>query len=428
MKLLIRVRALVVILMASQTFCFNGTSQVLENLSLDEAIRKARTFYPLSRQKELITQTAKLNIDKLRSGYLPRLVMSGQATYQSAVTFVDIPVPGLKMERLSKDQYRIIADINQVIYDGGSIKYQQEMQGLNSALENQKVEIDLYELKQHITQVYLDILFLEEKLKALELVKKDISIGIKTVEAQVLNGVALRSSLNTLKAELLKAEQRSIELKGSRKGLLDALSLFLNQPLSERIILQMPGEVVVFNKPVKRPELQLFQYQKRLLHQQRKYISILNRPKTYAFVQGGYGRPGLNLLNNNFEPFYIGGIRLNWSLEGLYTSKKEKQLSDISERSILLQQELFMLNTDTKLKQQSAEIDMLKRMIAVDGEIVALRVSIKQAARAQLENSVLTSNDYLREVIAEDAARQDQSLHQLQLVQAQIKYANLKGE
>jgi outer membrane protein TolC len=322
-----------------------------------------------------------------------------------------------------------VADVNQLIYDGGAIAAQKNIQQLNDAAEQQKIEVELYKLKERINQLFLGVLYLDEQLKQVDLVKDDLNNGIKKTEAQVNNGVAFRSNLNVLKAELLKADQRTIELQASRKGLVDVLGLFVNQALPENINLEKPVvETAPIASDVQRPELKFYSTQEKLLNGQYQLLDAKNKPKASLFLQSGYGRPGLNLLKNEFAFFYTTGVRLNWSLGGLYTRKNDKQLIDINKKAIAIQKETFLLNTNTSLKQQQAEVDKLKQLIAKDNEIIDLRIKVKEAAKAQLDNSVITANDYLREVNAEDQARQSLISHQVQLLQAQINYQTISGK
>jgi len=397
-----------------------------QSLSLDEAQSLARQNYPSIRQKGLIKQTADLTIQNLNKGYLPQIALNGQATYQSEVTQVNIPIPGITVNPLSKDQYKATADVNQVLFDGGIISNQKQVQKLNAAVEDEKIEVELYKLRDRINQLYLGILLLDEQIKQVELVKSDIKTGIKKTEAQVNNGVSFKSNLNSLEAELLKTEQRTIELKSSRKGLVNTLVLFLGKPLDENTNFQLP-QVEQKLAEIKRPELDLYQKQAALVNQQKKLLISKNLPKASVFGQGGYGRPGLNMLQNEFDWFYLAGVKLNWNLSSLYTYKKEKQLVDVSSKAVDLQQETFLLNTNTQLAQQQSEIDKLEELISADQKIIALREKVKMAANAQLENQVISSSDYVREVNAEDQARQNLITHQLQLLQAKINYNTLAG-
>ena len=234
-------KQLLIIIINYSLLIINSTAQE-QSLSLQKAYELAQQNYPLIKQRELIKQTTGYSIDNLGKGFLPQLFLSGQATYQSEVTEVNLPAaPGIIVQPLSKDQYRILADVNQLVYDGGIIKQQKNIQQLADDVEQQKVEVELYKLKERINQLFLGVLYLDEQLKQVDLIKADLNNGIKRVEAQVNNGVAFKSNLNVLKAELLKTDQRAIELKASRKGYIDVLSLFINQSLPEDTKLEKPA-------------------------------------------------------------------------------------------------------------------------------------------------------------------------------------------
>ncbi|MBL0304464.1 MAG: TolC family protein [Chitinophagaceae bacterium] len=403
-------------------------AQSLQKITLTEAYELSQKNYPAVKQKDLVKQTAAISLENLQKGFLPQFSLSGQATYQSDVTKVPFSLPGLTIESPSKDQYKLVADVSQMIYDGGMTKEQKALQQLNATVEDQKVEVELYKLKERINQLYLSILYLDEQLKQVDLVKTDIQIGIKRVEAQVQNGVAFKSNLNMLKAELLKTEQRAIEVKASKKGLLDALSLFIGRELAAQVQLEKPVSAGIVANEIARPELKLYSEQQKFIGQQEKLITAKNLPRASLFAQGGYGRPGLNMLLNEFDFFYIGGLRLNWSLGGLYTKKKEKEQVTINKKMVEVQKETFLLNTSSQLKQQQAEIDKLQQLLVSDNEIISLRKSVTEAAKAQLENGVITANDFLKEVNAEDQARQTLITHQVQLLQAQINYQTILGK
>jgi outer membrane protein TolC len=404
------------------------SAQTGERLTLTEAYDLAQKNYPAIKQKDLIKQTENLTIANLQKGYLPQITFSGQASYQSDVTGLSISFAGINIQPPSKDQYKVLADLNQTIYDGGIIKQQEKATQLNSEVEEQKVEVELYKVKDRINQIYLGILFIDEQITQTGLVRADIQIGIKQVSAQVNNGVAFKSELNVLKAQLLQADQRTIELKASRKGLLETLGLFLNKTLDESTVLEKPSVAVTPASGISRPEIQLYNDQSKLLAQQSKLVTAKNLPKASLFAQSGYGRPGLNMLKNEFDWFYIAGVRINWPLGGLYTLKKEKQINEVNRKMVDVQKETFLLNTNTQLKQQQSDIDKFNRLIETDNDIIELRTEVKNSAKAQLQNGVINANDYLREVNAEDQARQSLITHEIQLLQAQINYQTTLGK
>lgn len=405
------------------------SAQSVDRLTLAQTYELAQKNYPVIKQKELVRQTANITIENLQKGYLPQFTVNGQATYQSDVTGFNISLGGINIQAPDKDQYKVIGDLNQIIYDGGVIRQQKVAAQLNADVQQQQVEVELYQLKDRINQVYLGILFFDEEIRQADLTKQDILSGIKRVEVQVKNGVALRSGLNQLKAELLQNDQRTIELQESRKGLIRTLALFLNQPLNEEtIVFERPVVNVTIDSGISRPELKLYNDQSNLVLHQNKLITTKNLPRVSLFAQGGYGKPGLDFLKNESVWFYTGGVRFTWPFGGLYTIKKEKEQTEINKQMVDVQKETFILNTNTTLKRQQSEIEKYIQIEGRDEEIIDLREQVKKASLAQLENGVITADDYLRVVTEESQARQSLIIHQIQLLQAQINYQTTLGK
>jgi outer membrane protein TolC len=418
-------KILLVFLITSPVLSF---AQPVKPFTLEQVYELARQNYPLIKQKDLLQRSGFLNIENIKTSFLPQISFTGQASYQSDVTNIPISLPNIQITPLSKDQYKVWADVNQLLYDGGVNKTQQKLQQISTVIDDQKLEVELYKLKDRINQLYLGILLLDAQLKQTNLLKEDIGIGRKTVTAQVENGTAFKSAALVLEAQLLQTDQRAIEIKANRKTLLDVMSLFINQSLSEDTELITP--VVEEKGPdmtILRPELKLYSYQDSLWKIQNKLITSKNLPKASLFAQGGYGKPALNQLKDEFALYYIGGVKLNWSLSGLYTAKREKQIISVNEKINDVQKDVFLFNTNTQLIQQQSEIEKIKKLVESDDQILSIRAKITEASKAQLQNAVITSNDYLREVNAADQSSLSLLAHQIQLLQAKINYQNIKG-
>lgn len=396
-------------------FSLNAAAQTL---TIDEAYSLARQNYPLSRQRDLIAKSKTYSLENAAKGYLPQFSISGQATYQSEVTQIPLQLPGQEIPILDKDQYKAYAEVNQLLYDGGAIKQQKEAIRAETAVKEQQLEVELYKLRERVGQLYFGILLIEEQIKQNELSKNDIRSGISKAEAAYVNGTAYKSNVDVLKAELLKMDQKTIELKAGHKAYLDMLGLFLNRTLSIETQLQQPV-ITATATDIRRPELLLYDYRNNSLQVQDKMLQVRNRPRVNLFLQGGVGKPGLNMLDNSIRSYAIGGIRFNWSLSNLYTHKNDKAKIGLERNDLALQKETFLFNTNYTLKQQYADIAKLQELLDSDEEIIRLRTGIKHTASVQLENGVIDTNDYLREVNAEDLARQNKTIHRIQLLLAQ---------
>jgi len=405
-----------------------GSSAIAQQLTLTECYEKARQNFPLIKQKDLLASTREYTIANARTGYLPQLTIAGQATYQSDVTKVPIEVPGFTIKTLPKDQYKIYAEVNQSIYDGGAIKRQNAIAETNAQVEDQKIEIELYKIRERINQIYFGVLLIDEQIAQVDLIRKDLTSSIQKVESSIRNGTAFKTNADILQAEMLKTDQRAIELKASKDAYISMLGIFMGQELNENTTLEKPVDIQAAEDPnITRPEMTLYNYQSQLFTAQQQLNNTKVLPRFGFFVQGGYGRPALNLLKPDFQTYYIGGLRLSWNLSGLYSTKRDKQQLDINLQSVDVQRQSFVFNTKLTLRQQHSDIAKLNDLIEVDQQIIELRAKIKTTAKAQLDNGVITANDYLRELNAEDQARQNLSLHQIQLLMTEYNYLATTG-
>ncbi len=398
-------------------------------ISLSECQQKARDNYPMVKQFGIIEQTAQYNISNANKAYLPQVSISAKASYQSDVTQIPESLEQILSQMsgravsfpgLSQDQYQAVIEATQLIYDGGAIRAQKEITKAATEIDQQKVEVELYALNERVNQVFFGILFIEEQLKQTEILKSELQTNYNKIESGIKNGVANQADLDVLKVEQLNVIQRETELKSTRKAYLLILGALIVQKLDEQTTLVKPDlDLSVLNKQGNlRPELMLFDAQNKLYDSQKMLINAGNMPRIGAFIQGGYGQPGLNMFADGFSPFYIGGLRLSWALSGFYSQKNNIAKLELGKNAVDVQRETFLFNTNMKVNQQKTEIEKLQSLMVNDEEIIQLRTRIKTAALAKVENGTLTSTDLVRELNAETQAKLSKSLHEIQLLMA----------
>ena len=400
---------------------FSGYSQ---RLTLEEAQSLAKQNYPLIKRQDLIAKTRDYNLQNAAKAWLPQIQIVGQATYQNDVIQFPFQVPNFSVEPLSKDQYKIYADIQQTIYHGGTIPTQKKIATISSEIESQKTEVETDQLEMQINQIYFGILQTAEQIKQTELTKSDLLNGLKKAEAQLENGVIYRSNVDVLKAQLVNLDQKMVELQATKKTFEQMLSLFLQKNIDENTVLVKPEKILIPDQN-NRAELKLFDLRKAALEYQKANINSKNLPKIGAFFQGGYGKPGFNMLKNEFDVFYIGGLRLNIPISGFYTKKNDLALVETQQQEIEIQKENFLFNQQFQTLQNNVELEKIQQLLSKDDELITLRESIAKAALAQLENGVITTNDYLREVNELDRAKNQKILHEMQFLLTQY---NLKAQ
>ena len=386
--------------------------------------------YPLVKQAALLNQSAQLNIENIKRALYPQLSINGQATYQSDVTSISLPIAGFKPNLLSKDQYRATAEIQQVIYDGGVNKKTQALAQASAKMELIKNEVDIYKLKERVTQIYCTVLYTNEVINQINLIQKDLQNALQKMEALYKNGLVFNNNVLQIKAQLLKNNQKLDEAYSAKRIVLDALELLANISISNNAQFEVPKNIEINkeNMELSRPELFLFDAQKSTIQNQLGLIQAKTNPKLGAFVQTGFGRPGLNMLQNEFDWFSIGGVKLQWSLGGYYTAKKEKSMLQNQATMLKNEKDTYTLNNRVQLKQAGDEIEKLAKLIESDKEIIALRDQIKTTSLVQLNNGVITANDYLKEINEYDLANQAMIQHQTQLIQSKLQFQLIKGK
>ena len=397
-------------------------------ITLEECQQRARDNYPLIKQFELIESSKKYDVENLSKKYLPQIVLNTQASLQSEVIALPIHIQGVEFPEKSKDQYKIALDITQSIWDGGTTKSEKLISIANSNIKKQKIEVELFQIKDRVNQLYFGILSINKQLGILDIYNETLKTNREFVEALCKNGVALSSDIDIITVELINNEQKKIELQSLKAIYQKILSGFINQKLTERTIYNIPETNVDLSSSLIRPEISLFNQERLLLDAQTSSINAKNMPNLSLFAQGGYGRPGLNIMSNDFDFWAIGGIRVSWNFGNLYTRKREKRIIRINKSIIDTDEETFRFNNNNQQIKYVEEITKNKLLIDKDDEIIKLRNKVRLASENRYKNGVYNINDLIRDINIENQAIQTKAIHEIDYILSIYNYKNVKGE
>jgi len=406
-------------------FLLSISSNAQQTLTLEDCYTLVTKNYPLSKQSGLLKQKANYEIEALSKGKLPRIDVNAQATYQSEVIGFPAALPGV--QPLNKDQYRATLDVNQLIYNGGVIDANAKLKEAQTKTQQQQVEVNLYQLKSRINQYYFSILLLQEKTALLSAKKELLGSKVKEVQSAVKFGAILPASEQILEAEIIKINQQLTEIKFEKIKLLNNLSELTFTKIDSETILVQP-ETKALNTNVSRPEIAFYDLQNQQLEFSKGLISKSNLPKINAFGQAGYGNPGLNMLDNSFQTFYVVGLKANWNVFDWGKNKTDKKALDISKEIVTSDKETFELNNKMILEEQDYEIKKMEQLLLSDGEIIQIREKIIKSSDAQLKNGVITASEYLVELTNLFEAKNILKTHEVQLAATKSNYEIIKGK
>lgn len=401
--------------------------------TLEECQQAAEKNYPLIKQYGLIAKTTQLTVKNIQKGWLPQVTASAQATYQSAVTAWPESMQsmyqqmGLNMKGLSKDQYKIGIDLQQTIYDGGAISSQRNIAQKEGKVQEAQTETNLYQVRRRVNEMYFSLLLLNEQIQLNEDVKTLLLSSEKKLSAMVKGGTAATSDLDNVRAERLSVEQQNENLKQQKLMLQRMLSVFCGLEVNNT---QKPAPVQIASSVNHRPEMRLYNSQLELTEAKEKALDTQLRPKLGLFAQGFYGYPGLNIfedmMNRKWSLNGIVGIKLSWNVSAFYTHKNDKARLSAQREMIENAREVFLFNNKLEEIQQNENINRYQTMMKSDDEIIVLRTNVRKAAESKLTHGIIDVISLLREINNENAAKTQQSIHEIDMLKEMynLKYTN----
>jgi outer membrane protein TolC len=398
-----------------------------EAVTLEQCQNWARESHPALKQLELYQQILDLKNENNTTSYLPQINLNGQATYQSDVTKVGISLPNMKIPTVDKDQYKFYLDLKQTIWDGGLSKAKELLNNAENAGNLQQTEVELYQVKEKVNQFFFTSFLIQENLKILEKKTETLNERKKILESAVNNGMVLSAELDQLLAELLKTEQTVIELKSNKETVLYGLSILTGKTTEQFANLLLPVEPADLNMSLKRPEIDLFSRQNALLTANSDLLQKQRNPKLFGFGQAGYGKPGLNMLNNSFDTYYMVGLGFSWNVFDWKTTNRQKQIIKLQQDMVQTKQDAFVRNIDLATDQQNKQIKQIGELLKTDQQLITIRERITKTSASKLENGTITTADYIQDLNAETTARLMLETHKIQLKEAWIKLANIRG-
>ena len=416
-------------LMLISFLVFGQTEQVF---TLADCYDSAISNYPNLKQFELNQEVFDLNTKNIKTTYYPKLNLNGQASYQSDVTkmpFGDNLPPGLQIEELDKDWYKINLDIEQMIYDGGLTSSRKQLEETDLKISDQKLQLEIYQLKGRINHLFFNIIFLDKSREILKTLKSNLEVRHEESQKAFENGMLLSSEIDAIKVEVYSTSQNIFELDEDISALIAALGEISGLPIKSASQFKFNEiEITDYSFVNARPEYNLLSLQQEKITALQNMSTVKRRPILVAFGQAGYGRPGYDMLKNQFDDYYKVGAMLKWNIWDWGKVKRERQVFEIQNQIIVSQKETFDQNLRADLYKKVSDINKYYKLIETDKEIVRLQGNVVATANAQMDNGAITSTNYLIEVNKKVKAQLNLEAHKLQLVYSKLLYLTAIGK
>lgn len=402
-----------------------------DTLTLTACYRAAEATYPLQSTTALHDAIAALNQANLSARFRPDVALTGQASYQSDVPSLTLPLPGGGPPQVPHDQYRLGLSVDQLVYDGGLTRQQQALEAVQRDLAKQQVTVEVYQVREQVNTAFFGVLLHQARLASLRTLAADLQAQLDLVHVRIREGVVLPSNADVLAVEQLKVEQQRIEAEAQRRSALAVLGILTGRDLPESTVLAVPDTAPLPSTEAmrQRPEFARFDLQQSVLAQRADLTGSRLRPQVSGFAEAAYGRPpGQDFFQDTFQPFYSAGIRVRWGFWDWDQAQRERDALALQERIVEAQAATFTQQLTAALTRQREAIDRLEAVLERDARIIALRQRISDEAASRLQNGVITATQYLLERNAQQQAQLTADLHRIQLAQARAAYLTTLGE
>lgn len=398
---------------------------MLQAQTLEECQRAAENNYPLIRQYGLIDKTTELTVDNIQKGWLPQVSALAQFTYQSDVpSWPDqmksmMTGMGIDMKGLRKDQYKIGVDVSQTVYDGGALSSQKAIAREQGSVQKAQNDVSMYQIHKRVNEMYFSLLMLNEQIKLNSDLQKLLEGNERKLASMVNSGTAAKSDLQSVKAERLNAVQQATNLTSQKQMLQRILSAFCGLEVRDvrKPVAPYKG---ARKRSEQRPELTALDAHIGLLNASEKALDAAMKPKFGVFAQGYYGYPGLNMfedmMSHDWSLNGIIGARLTWNIGALYTRKNDKAKLQLQRSLTESNREVFLFNNNLEQIQQNDNIERFRKLMAADEEIISLRSAVRKSAESKLSHGIIEVTDLVREINAENAARVQMSVHEIEML------------
>lgn len=418
-----------------------GWQAAMAQFSIEDLQEKARQNNPLAKQFELIEKSNQYTVNNLKLKWLPQVSALGQATYQSDVSaWPESMQPllagmGAEMDGMSKFQYKVGVDVNQTIWEGGRIAATSKVAKMQTEVLQAQNEVNLYVVKKRVNDLFFSVLLIDERLKVNRDMQSLLQSNVKQMQSMVANGVAMQSDVDALKVELINARQNETEMLATKTIAMDLLSQLCGTQIDS---IQAPT-INVQNWSVStggdsvgaRPEFALIESSNRLAQMQEKQLKSGLMPTVSVFASGYYGYPGYNMFESIMEHENslngIVGARISWNISNFYTNKNDKSKLMVQRQMNENQRETFLFNNSLEQTNAQRSIDKYRLLIEQDNEIVTLRENVRKATEKKLANGVVDSNKLVEQIMKENSARNNKTIHQVELLNEMYNLQYTKG-
>jgi len=403
-------------------------------LQLADLQQAAVASDPRMRELALLESQSSLRLENISKQWYPATSIESLVQYQSDAPTTPLLTPdGKPFFSAPRDNYDFHGRIEQRLWDPG-VDAQASVERAQLAEQQARVRTALFALRQQVNDAFFTAATLQQRLNVVSATVSELEGRLREANARVQQGTVLAADAAAIEATLLQRQQDADELRANVRGAVARLATIVGRPLPADAVPAIPDLAAQFaavrdQLPTlrARPEYEQFAKTRERIARQEDVSGTQSQPKVSAFARVGYGRPTLDFIENKWQAYGLGGVRLQWNAWNWGSTGREREAQSLQAEITSAEEAAFTKSIAASLDGDLATIDHLARALEADQRIIDLRAEVERTARVRLQEGVLTSSDYLSRDTELLQARVAQATHQVELAQARARVLTTVG-
>lgn len=409
-----------------------ATLAAQDSLRLGALHADAARLDPRQRQIALHDAASAVRQRTIRADAKPSFAFDGKAQYQSEVIQLR-SAPGFPAPVLPHDNWEAALVARQSLYDP-TISPRRAVERAQAAESQAQVRTTLYTLRQEVNDAFFAAVSLQERMVAVDVAIANLTARLREASRRFEAGAALPGDTATLAATMAQRQQDRLRLSGERAGALARLSVLVGREIPADAPLVVPelrarteNVITAATQLRSRPEYAQFDATRSRLQQQEASASAQLKPRAFTFGRFAYGKPGLDILSQDFHGYWFGGVQVQWAPWNWGSTSREREVLRIQREIVTANEAAFALGVRRSVEQSLASIVRMDSTLVLDDRVVALREIVEREAAAKLREGAITAAEYVDRDMELLTARVARIQHRAELAHARASLLTLLG-
>lgn len=378
-------------------WCREGASS---EWTLEKTIDVAREVSNQMDIEQYEAEKADIDAVTYNKKWLPSLDVSATAKYVSEVMEINIPFKTITFG--GHDLYDFSVTLNQLIYDGGRLRALMEAGEKRSLTSRYTTEAIGLGVEFQAKVAFFSVVIAEKALQVASQSLEEAKRHLHDITARFEQGMALENDVLRAKLRVSNAEMDIVSKNaGIEKGKA-AFRKIAGLGADEEVTIVWDEErgMQTIDREIweqfseRRPEFRAYDSAITASEKRMRVLKADYYPGLGLFGRFNYGKPGLDLPDNEWMHYFSSGVTLNWNAWDWGETKREIDKASLDKKRIQKNRDEFKLALTQQITEALAEYREAQRRMKLAEEAESLARKQMELTHSAFGEGAATETDF----------------------------------